>query len=195
MASPRTSKQSKPAAALKFGGVGSEAVAKATGRTWAEWLALLDAERATELPHREIATRLYTKHGVGAWWAQMITVGYEQARGRRVAGQKCDGNFAANGSKTLPLAATAAHTFFTDARKRRRWLPEGVVLRTATPPKSARLEFPDGSIAGAWLTAKGADKCSVGISHDGLPDAAAAAKYKAVWKTALETLAGIATPR
>ncbi len=39
---------------------------------------LLDRTGAKEMAHRDIATLLHEKYGVPEWWAQMVTVGYEQ---------------------------------------------------------------------------------------------------------------------
>jgi hypothetical protein len=192
-----TRKHSSPAAGSsapeQLAGIGSDAVQKATGRTWPEWIALLDRENATNLPHKEIAGLLQTTYQLPTWWCQTVTVGYEQARGRRVVGQRCDGEFSASASKTLSLSAADAHAWFADAKKRTRWLDAGIVLRTATAPKSARLGFPDDTIAGAWITPKGDAKCSVGINHEKLADAPTAERYKRFWKAALERLAEIAT--
>lgn len=52
----------------KAGGVSSEAVQKATGRTWDEWLALLDADGAQQLSHPQIAILVREKHGAPDWW-------------------------------------------------------------------------------------------------------------------------------
>lgn len=179
----------KSAVPAKPGGISSDAVAKATGKTWSEWIALLDAHDAIRRPHQEIATMLREQFGVGPWWCQMITVGYEQAKGRRVVGQTCAGDYAANASRTLPLSAAAAHAWLADAKKRARWLDPKITLRHANAPKSARFQFPDGSIAGIWVTPKGDAKCSLGVSHDHLPDAKTAALHKAFWAEALNRLA------
>jgi hypothetical protein len=176
-----------------LGGISSEAVAKATGKTWPEWIAFLDARKAIELPHKEIAALLHEKYNVPGWWCQMVTVGYEQAKGRRVVGQTCAGDYSANASKTLPLSAVDAHAWLVDEKKRSRWLDKTITLRTATAPKSARFQFSDGSIAGIWVTPKSAAKCSLGVSHDKLPDAKTAAKHKAFWADALSRLAAAAT--
>ena len=74
-----------------YGGISSAAVKKATGKTWREWLALLDKAQADKLPHKDIARWLQEKHRLADWWGQMVTVGYEQARGLRLKHQKPDG--------------------------------------------------------------------------------------------------------
>ena len=60
----------------KIAGMTDSAVSKQTGRTWAEWVGVLDAVRASEKPHRHIAEHV-SSLGTPDWWSQMITVGYE----------------------------------------------------------------------------------------------------------------------
>ena len=78
-----------------------ESLLAATGKTWNEWFAVLDAADATGLKHPQIVAVLVEMHGVGAWWAQGITVGYEQARGMRMPGQRADGTFEVSASKAI----------------------------------------------------------------------------------------------
>ncbi|MEO7146333.1 MAG: hypothetical protein ABIX09_00405 [Terrimesophilobacter sp.] len=76
-------------------------VKAATGRIWDDWYALLDAAGAPKWDHPTIAKWLADAQGVDGWWAQGITVGYEQARGRRVPGERADGTFAVSATKTI----------------------------------------------------------------------------------------------
>ena len=85
-------------------GVGDDAVREATGRDRAEWFALLDEAGAATWPHKDIAGWLGREHDVDGWWAQGITVAYEQARGIRRPGQRQDGTFEASVSRTVDLA-------------------------------------------------------------------------------------------
>src|SRR5207249_473349 len=75
---------------------------EATGQGWQQWFGLLDAWEAASRPHPEIARWLGAEHGVPGWWAQSITVGYEQARGLRAPGQHADG-WAVTASKTVDV--------------------------------------------------------------------------------------------
>jgi len=52
-----------------------------TGRTWAQWVRLVDAVDAYAMPHRDIARHLHDQHDVDGWWAQTVTVGYERSAG------------------------------------------------------------------------------------------------------------------
>jgi hypothetical protein len=56
---------------------------------------------ATERKHAEIARWLVTEHEVDSWWAQSVTVGYEQARGMRAPGQQSDGYYRLTALKQL----------------------------------------------------------------------------------------------
>lgn len=159
-------------------------VRERTGRGWDEWFSRLDAWGATGRTHTEIARWLVAEQRVEGWWAQSITVAYEQARGMRAPGQGADGYVSASASKTIAVPVDRLFAAFADAELRERWLP-GVMLRvrTATAPKSFRADWEDGStriVVG--FTAKGDAKAQVAISHEKLADADAAARMKAYWR-------------
>ena len=46
---------------------------------------LLDKDGCKKMPHKQIAEIVHEKYGVGPWWCQMVTVGYEQSRGLRIS--------------------------------------------------------------------------------------------------------------
>lgn len=88
-------------AAVSAQKMSDEKLAAATGRKSADWHALLDAAGARDWKHPVIADWLRDVHGVESWWAQGITVGFEQAIGRRLPGQMADGSFAVSATKTV----------------------------------------------------------------------------------------------
>ena len=45
-------------------GMSNDKVAAKTGRTWKEWVRVLDADGAADMPHRDIAALLHRKHDV-----------------------------------------------------------------------------------------------------------------------------------
>src|SRR4030095_15247009 len=51
--------------------------------------------------HREICCLLEKKYEISPWWAQSITVRFEQEIGRRIPGETCEGTYQANISKTM----------------------------------------------------------------------------------------------
>jgi uncharacterized protein YndB with AHSA1/START domain len=182
--------------ALRLAGVGSEAVLKATGRAWDEWLKVLDRAGAKALPHKDIALLLSRKFEVPDWWSQMVTVGYEQARGLRLPYPHAEG-FSANASKTLHAGLDALFAAWAEPRQRARWLPDArLEVRRATGGKSMRMTWsPGGSSVDVGFVSKGAGKCVVQVQHSNLRDAAAAARQKAYWGDALGRLKALLEPR
>lgn len=172
----------------KFNGIGTAALKKATGRTWVEWVTLLDKAGAKSWPHAEIALWLHKKHKVGDWWCQMVTVGYEQASGRRVKHQKPDG-FEISVSKTIAAPVAQAFEAWKDAALREQWLPgTPLTVRKATPHKSIRITWSDDTNLSVNFWPKGPIKCQVVPQHGRLTTTATAEKMKAYWADKLEAL-------
>jgi hypothetical protein len=173
-------------------GMSDAAVAAKTGRTWREWVRALDADDAAALPHREIALLVRNKHGVGDWWAQMVTVGYERIKRLRDRGQRRSGAYEAGKSRTFNVPVDVLFAAWADAATRRRWLNAGdAVLRTAAPPRSMRLQFSDGTLVALWFTAKGPAKSAVAVQHTKLADKAASDRAKKYWSERLDDLAAL----
>ncbi len=169
--------------------VSDEILVQRTGRTWGAWFALLDAWGAADRPHPEIARWLSTEHGVPDWWTQEVTVGYEMAIGRRRPGERPDG-FSVTASKTVAVPVERLYEAFLDEGLRGRWLSDASLrLRTATPPRTARFDWEDGSSRLAiGFTAKGESRSVVAIQHERLPDAEAAERMKAFWRERVQAL-------
>jgi Domain of unknown function (DUF4287) len=161
-----------------------------TGRAWDEWFALLDEWGAVERPHPEIARWLNQEHGVPGWWAQGVTVAYEQARGLRAPRQRRGGQFEVNAAKTVAVPVERLYEGFADPALRERWLPGATVeVRTARPARSIRANWDDGStrlvIA---FTARGEAKSQVALVHERIPDAGTADELKAFWRGRMAAL-------
>ncbi|MEH0985801.1 DUF4287 domain-containing protein [Micromonospora sp. CPCC 205556] len=161
-----------------------------TGRSWDEWFTLLDEWGGTQRTHTEIARWLVTAHEVPGWWAQALTVGYEQARGLRAPGQRRDGRWEAGGSRTVAVPVQRLFEAFADETLRRRWLPDVEIrVRTATAPKTFRADWAGGPtriVAG--FTPKGEAKAQVAVVHEKLADAEEAARLKGYWRERLAAL-------
>jgi hypothetical protein len=118
-------------------GMGDEAVRKATGRTWPEWVSFLDEEGASGWGHAEIARRVAEEPGLTGWWSQSVTVGYERLRGLREPGQRRDGGFDVNKSVTVAVGVEALWETVQDAGARAQWLPDlPLEESTSTRPRS-----------------------------------------------------------
>ncbi len=173
-------------------GMSDEKIAAKTGRTWPEWVRVLDAEQAATMPHRDVAALVHEKYHVGDWWSQMVTVGYERLKGLRDRGQRLDGDYEAGKSRTFNVPVKALFEAWADAATRRRWL-DGIdpVVRTATSPKSIRLRWPDGTIVVAGFLAKGRAKSTVAVQHTKLSDRHALDRAKRYWTDRLDALASL----
>jgi hypothetical protein len=191
----RAAKASLAAKGLRLAGVGSEAVMRATGRAWDEWLKVLDRAGAKAMPHKEIALMLSRKFAVPDWWSQMVTVGYEQARGLRAVNQRTSG-FAANASKTVAANVARLYDAWNDPALRSRWLLDAPVeVRRSTDGKSMRMTWTVGdSSIDVGFFAKGAGKSQVQVEHGKLKNASDVLRQKAFWKDALERLGALFEP-
>jgi hypothetical protein len=187
----------KPAAAPEVdyaarAGIRDEKIAGKTGRTWREWVALLDRDGAATMPHRDIAILVRTQHGLDDWWAQTVTVGYERVKGLREIGQRRSGEYEVGRRRTFLVPVDVLFDAWANAAKRRRWLDgAGAKVRTATKPKTMRLQWPDGTIVVVGFTPKGDAKSTVDVTHTRLPDRAAANDMKQYWTGRLDALGSL----
>lgn len=167
------------------------AVHAKTGRTWPEWFALLDADGAKKLPHKEIALHLRQEYGVGAWWCQMVTVEYERARGLREKHQTAAG-YVANRSMTFPVPVEALYAAWSNARRRAKWLAEKeFTIRKATEPKSMRITWSDGTGVEVMFYPKGQSKSQVAVQHSKLTSRKQVDQIKKYWGERLTALAAV----
>lgn len=171
-------------------GMSDEAVKTATGKTWAQWLKILDTAGARKMTHREIAVLLDKRYPeIGGWWCQMVTVGYEQARGMRQKHQKLNG-FEIGSSKTVAVSVGDLYRAWRDKKARGRWLcdPE-MTIRKATTNKSMRITWPeDDTSLSVNFYAKGRGKSQVALQHGKLANARRAARMKTYWSAQLTRL-------
>ena len=166
-----------------------EAMRRGSGKGIGEFLAILDAWGAGDRKHPEIARWLVSEHGIGGWWAQSVTVGYERARGMRALHERPDG-YEVSASRTINAAPERISDAFTDDSLRTRWLPGApIAVRTANRGRSARFDWGDPpSLIGFSLFSKGDARTQIGLAHQKLPDAEAAARIKLMWRERLTAL-------
>ncbi len=108
--------------------VSDAAVQAKTGKTWAEWFAVLDAAGAAHMSHKAIVAHLAAHHTLEPWWQQNVTVMYERERGLRDKHQMVDG-YQISVSKTIGVSVAALYHACADDALRQTWLPAAVPLR------------------------------------------------------------------
>lgn len=195
----RKSRRGADAAAKSAGewpprSISEEKVKAATGRGWMGWFVILNNMKATELPHKEVAQRFKEKHGAPAWWAQMIAVEYERARGGRKKNERAGGAFAVNVTKVMPMSLPKLFAAATNEKTRKDWFPPGAFEETSKTrdkywrgkwKKDRKLEF--------GFYAKGDGKTQIALEINKLPAEADVEKERAAWKKAMEKLNAIVT--
>jgi len=171
-------------------GISDAAVLKATGKGWSHWFALIDKAGGAKKDHKGIVATLYPRHLRDGWWSQMITVGYEQARGLRRKHQ-VTGGFSISGSKTIEAPLTHLFAAWADDAVRRVWLGPyaAFTIRKATPGKSMRITWIDGATnVDANFYSKGPAKSMVQIEHNKLRNVTEARQWKEYWVRTLDKL-------
>jgi len=174
----------------KVAGMSDAAVQSKTGKTWREWLATLDKVGANKMTHRDIARLVHARYPkIGGWWAQMVTVGYEQARGLREVHQKV-GGYSASVSRTVAAPVGKLYKAWTDAGLRRRWLGSAkFTITTATRNKVLRIKWPEGDTrVGVYFLPKGPRRCQMSLQHDRLAARSHVAQKKDFWGRAFARL-------
>lgn len=174
-----------------FGGISTDAVKQATGKHWDEWFEILDKVRASEMTHKEIAKFIHDKYrasGTSGWWAQMITVGYEQARGLREKNQTA-GGYSVSVTRSIDVPAETAYAFWMNRRRLTKWLGSDFQISSSAENKSVRGLWSDGKTrVNVGFFSKGEGKCQVAVEHNKLKDAKDVEQKRAFWKEKLAQL-------
>ena len=169
--------------------VSEETVLAKTGKTWAEWLAILDQAGATQMNHKEIVAYLVEHYQLKNWWQQTVAVTYEQARGLRDRHENAQG-YQVSASKTVQAPVERLFSAWEDEKQRAAWLPDPEFeVRKATPAKSMRITWVDGKTSvDVGFFPKSEGRSMVAVLHSRLPDAQAVTRQKEYWVKALDRL-------
>lgn len=168
--------------------VSEEAVRRATGRGWDEWVRLIDGREVASYSHRDTAAWLASEQGLSGWWAQCVTVGYERLRGLRDANQTASG-FRVGVSRTLCFPVERAWAALADHAAREAWAGAGSLhVRRLSAPRVARFDFADTrSRVTVGLQAKG-DRTALSIEHERLAGPEAVEPMRIFWRDRLDAL-------
>lgn len=181
-------------AQLRLANISDESVRAATGKTWGEWIAVLDVAGARDMPHKEIAQWLSDSGNLTLpWWGQMVTVGYEQHIGRRTVGQNCAGEFVASASRTLPGtldSALSAWLALVDGVGEFNGIPLDGAPRVSSSEKWRywKADLADGTAIAVNIGVKSEGKVGISVEHRKLADKETADAWKAFWKEFLSSL-------
>ncbi|MBV6459778.1 MAG: hypothetical protein HONBIEJF_02931 [Fimbriimonadaceae bacterium] len=101
------------------------AVEAATGHPLEHWRHVLTSFDVAKNGHKAAANHLESDHGVDPWWAQNLTVWFEQETGLRLPGQRSDGSFCVNVSRTIQATPEEVFAAWTTADGMDSWFSSG----------------------------------------------------------------------
>ena len=169
--------------------ISEKAIEKATGQPWSVWLDRLEQMSARDLSHKEIAARLVADYDVPGWWAQSLTVRYEQVVGRRQTGQSNDGSFSVSVSKTLPGSLNEAMLWWLKKVQSRTEFNGVAIVSSSTTEtekwRNYRVALKDGSRVVVGIYAKSPIKAGLGLQHDKLASHELSEAWREYWKSLL----------
>ncbi len=172
-----------------------EAVKAKTGRGWMGWFIILNRANANAMPHQEVASLLHTKYDVPGWWAQMITVEYERARGGRKKHETPNG-FSVSMSKTVNVPLAELYAATVNDKMRARWFPTGAfAVSSRTKDKYFRGPWgKNGARLEIGFYAKGEGKSQITVQVNKMTKEADVERERAAWKKAMEKLQTVLKP-
>jgi hypothetical protein len=169
--------------------IGDDKVKAATGRNWMGWFVILNKANANARPHKEIAALLKDKYGVPPWWAQMITVEYERARGGRKLNEREGGTYSVNVTKVMPAALPMLFKTATDPTTRAKWFPKGAFEESSkTENKYWRGKWKGTRKLEFGFYAKGEGRAQVALEISKLESQDDVEAERAAWKAAIARL-------
>ena len=169
--------------------ISDDAVKKSTGKTWRQWISILNKAGAKKMEHKQVAELLYKKYGLSGWWSQMVTVQYEQdIKGRKKHETKS--GFQVSKSTTLLYPATKIFNSINSPLNRIVWLMDpGFTITKSNKDKSIRAKWVDRkSNVEFQLFAKENNKTQLVVQHNKLSSAKEAEKMKTYWNKQFNNL-------
>jgi hypothetical protein len=169
--------------------ISDKTIEKATGSTWQTWFERLEGIGARDMPHKEIAAKLVADYHVAGWWAQSLTVRYEQVIGRRKVGQNNKGEFSVSASRTISGTMDEAfHWWLTTVQSHAEFNGVEIISSSTTKTekwRNYRAALRDGSRVVVGIYAKTPTKASLGLQHEKLTSAESAEAWRVYWKAFL----------
>lgn len=171
----------------------TETIAEGTGRSWEDWLVWLDGIGARDLPHKDLAQRVKSEGGTTGWWAQYVTVAYEQHIGRRVPGQDHEGSFQVSVTRTVFGSMNQAIAAWTELVRDFHSF-DGVDI--ASKPRASatdkwrhwRVALVDGGRLIVSAGEKAPGKTALTVTHEKLANGEAVERWRLFWKDMLKRL-------
>lgn len=172
-----------------------KALETGSGIDWNTWLEFLEPHK--KLDHTEMAKVVLAEIlRVGRskspeWWAQGVTIAFEQSIGRRKAGERSDGKFAVTVSATIDADMDKARDWWEriveSSNDIQQMLVDKSVRKSETDKwRYWRADCRDGSkLSVNFQTKPAGDKTTMSINHDALPGESDLENMRTFWKSIL----------
>lgn len=165
-----------------------DAIRVGTGKGWDEWADLIDEFPGRADGHKGIADHVNAQFGIGGWWAQAVTVGYERIAGLRLPHQMADGTFTANKSRTVTVDRPGLRRLLLDDTERSDLFPGmSTELRSRPTAKAIRIAIGPG-VAVISLDDAGGARTKIAVQHSRLPDFDDVEQWKFYWSDWLDAI-------
>lgn len=102
--------------------VSTASILKNTGRSWDDWVKVLNKAGAQHWTHQEIVAFVRKKYKLRPYWQQWVTLGYEVASGRRIEGQNLKGEYQVTATRVFPVDAKTLWSLISSPDGLRIWL-------------------------------------------------------------------------
>jgi hypothetical protein len=169
--------------------ISDNTIEKATGTPWKTWIDRLNTMGACDLPHKAIAAKLVNDYQVAGWWAQALTVRYEQLIGRRQQGQSNNGDFSISVTKTIPGTVIEAFDWWLKKVQTQTAFNGIAIISSSTTETEKwryyRAALQDGSRVVVGVYAKTPHKAGLGLQHGKVSTAQSPENWRAYWKSFL----------
>lgn len=173
-----------------------EGIETATLKSWQEWVNLLESAGAKDLDHSAIADivrkQLEDKIDSPGWWAQNVTVAYEQHIGRRRPGQQNDGSFEMSVTKHIAGTKEDVFALWREAHDDTTDFSGAKVsnIRMSETPVRLywRCELADGSKISISVEERSPVKAMIAATHTNILTEEQKDTWRTYWKNTLESL-------
>lgn len=189
----------------RLNGISSLSVKKTTGKSWKMWVNIIDRKGGGNLSHKEIAKMIYeiylknhwgpsnSSDKTAQWWAQMVTVGYEYAKGRRVLGGTINQGFEIGVQKIIHTNQQKLWKFLNSLKGKSIWLGKNEFeLRTKKENERLRLIYKDSTLQiSLFCNRNTPDKTNLRFHQEKLKSSEEREKMKRHWSGILNKISQI----
>jgi hypothetical protein len=72
-----------PTTQTNFAKISEEKIKERTGKSWKQWVSILDRLDVETNGHRFVVMTIYREYKLSSWWSQGVVIRYEWERGLR----------------------------------------------------------------------------------------------------------------